>query len=72
VEITLVMEKNGGNYHIKGFSHRVASLLADEISKFLHQNPSLDLVDIKFSSHGYEKGHNDYNEYSAIVICQEK
>jgi hypothetical protein len=66
------VEKKGVSHVIKGFSHWNADSLAGEISNFLHENPDLEFVDIKYSSHGYEKGQNDHNDYSAILICREK
>ena len=66
------MKNNDGDYHIKGFQHWHVDSLAEEISKYLNQNPSLDVVYIKYSSHGYEKGGNDHNNYSALLFCREK
>ncbi|MDW0192593.1 MAG: hypothetical protein QOC37_11760, partial [Nitrososphaeraceae archaeon] len=60
------------SYHVTGFHHRSAEYLGREITKYLQENPSLDLIDIKYSSYGFENKSNTDDVYSALVICQEK
>ena len=41
-------------YHVTGFHHRSEEYLGQEITKYLQENPSLELIDIKYSSYGFE------------------
>jgi hypothetical protein len=59
-------------YHVSGFHHRSAEYLGQEITKYLQENPSLELIDIKYSSYGFESKSNIDEVSSALVICREK
>lgn len=60
------------NYRIIGFESRLPKSQSEDITKFLHKNKDLELIDIKYSSFGFLLSSNRVKNYSALVICNQK
>lgn len=60
------------NYRIIGFESRLPKSQSEDITKFLHKNIDIELVDIRYSSFGFLLSSNRVKNYSALVICNQK